>query len=96
MFDELGQSIDRVLIETDVCDWCGQKATITDAIYVYCSKECQALFLENALQAANRIEEENEKYNLPCPYASDVKCVQYPCSAEDCDCDSCGDCEHYK
>lgn len=35
--------------------------------------------------------EENEKYNLPCPYNPKVKCVQYP--EEECGCDPCGECE---
>lgn len=28
-------------------------------------------------------DEENEKYNLPCPYDPDVMCVQMPCAPED-------------
>lgn len=36
-------------------------------------------------------ETENEKYNLPCSYNSDIKCVQYPID-ENTDDTACEDC----
>lgn len=37
------------------------------------------------------LHEENEKYNLPCPYNNNILCVQYP--EEPCGCDPCEECE---
>lgn len=37
-------------------------------------------------------EQENEKYNLPCPYNPDIKCVQIP--DDSCGCDWCEGCEN--
>ncbi len=34
------------------CNWCNEKPDmISDGTYVYCSKECKELFLENAMKA---------------------------------------------
>jgi hypothetical protein len=42
----------RKILDTDLCDWCGEKkATITDETYVYCSKGCEEMFIENAFRA---------------------------------------------
>ena len=35
--------------------------------------------------------DENEKYNLPCPYDASVNCVQMP-DDDSCGCDPCQDC----
>ena len=36
-------------------------------------------------------EDENKKYEKPCPYDSSVMCVQYP--EDSCGCDPCEECE---
>ena len=41
-----------------------------------------------------KIEDENEKYNLPCHHNPKVKCLQYP--DDGCGCDWCEDCETFK
>ena len=38
-------------------------------------------------------EDENEKYNLPCPYKPEIKCVQIP-DEGGCGCDWCKECEN--
>ncbi len=37
-------------------------------------------------------EEENEKYNLPCPFNPCVKCIQIPDDGCNCNCDWCTEC----
>lgn len=55
-------------------------------------KEFLELFVgDTALEQPCKVDDENEKYNLPCPYNPKVKCVQYP--EEECDCDPCKECE---
>jgi len=42
----------RKILETDICDWCGEKkAIITDLTYVYCSENCRKMFADNAQEA---------------------------------------------
>jgi len=41
--------------------------------------------------------DENEKYNKPCPYNSKVMCVQLPIEEDGCGCDYCKDvCPNYR
>lgn len=35
--------------------------------------------------------DENEKYNLPCPYDPKIMCVQIPGDKDSCNCDYCFD-----
>lgn len=37
-------------------------------------------------------EQENEKYNKPCPYNNSIMCVQYPDEDNACSCDPCDGC----
>jgi len=39
------------------------------------------------------VEDENEKYNKPCPYNKAIRCVQHP--EESCGCNPCEECENY-
>ncbi len=61
--DSKSNCLERVMLETDKCDWCrDKKATITDKTYVYCSNKCKKLFLENVFEAIKDAYESINKF----------------------------------
>jgi len=49
---DMDKEFPREVLETDKCDWCrDKKAIVTDGTYVYCSKKCKELFINNAIEA---------------------------------------------